>query len=248
MSHIVTPKIKKELSALAERITPKDAEAGTTTPGRGLTGAQLASQYGISTDSKGRPLNPEQRYLCADVPRVNHLRRLSKAYAAGGWPQVKVYMQPFRTPTAVARDAEAAAAAQPVQVAFSDVEVFIGGNKVEGITELTYSPAVFERLPEVPAGAVATEVQVSMQVSMSMPVPEVREFTKLCQRWEKEADEAEAAAGAQRLAAAAEATGAPLAGAWLDEAGAVPESFCPIEAGAHCCSCTTCSSRSSAAA
>jgi hypothetical protein len=219
MSHIVTSKIKKELSAFAERITPKDAGAGTSTPGRGLTGAELASQYGITTDSAGRKLEPGRRYLTTDLPRVNHLRRLSKAFEAGGWPQVELYLKPFRTPAAVAREA-AAAVATPVpapvaEVAFADVEVFIGGNKVEGIAEVSHSPAVFEQLPEVAAGAVATEMQVSM------PVAQVREFTKLCQRWEKEADDAQAAADAKRLAAAAEATGAPLAGAWLDEAGPV---------------------------
>ena len=279
MSHIVTPKIKKELSVFAERITPKDAAAGTSVPGKGLTGAELASQYGITTDSKGRALEPGRRYFTTDLPRVNHLRRLCKAFEAGAWPQVELYLKPFRTPAAAARDAAAAAAAQvpaPVApalelaaagapgygnaVATGPAEVFINGNKVEGITEVRYSPATFRPLPEVMAEALATEVQVST------PYAE-REFFKMGKRWEDEADaaqqlgtggraagmsyarrnlvhtgtitlEPEEAEALRALAAEVQAY-PPDAGAqhWFDEFSQLPQPVCPLEAGAHSCHC-----------
>ena len=205
MSHQVTSSIKKELSKFAERITPQQAAAGTSVPGKGLTGAELASQYGITTDSKGAPLNPALRYFTTDLPRVNHLRRLCKAYEVGGWPKVALYLKPFRTPAAAAREAAAATAAPVATVREFRGKAYEGAlpaayeakatiklhqSEVEALRKLQASPAVFAPLPEVAADAVATEVQVSMPVA---PAP-VREFTKLCQRWEKEADEAQAAA------------------------------------------------------
>jgi hypothetical protein len=237
MSHTITPTIKKELRAFADRITPPQAKPGSV-PGRGLTGAELKTQYGLTRDAQGQPLKDAERYLTKDVPAVNQLRRLSKAFQAGGWPQVELYLQPFRTPEAVAREAAAA-------------EVATGAP-----LELEPSPAVFEPLPEVAAAAqqlsaggrgagsqyARQQLQESLAAGLHYP-----------------ADEGVLPAGPLYVAGYSDEVGTPAAAAgvaWLDESGTVtPEQlpatargFCPIEAGAPSCSCSSCSCSASSAA
>lgn len=155
MNQTLTKSIKAELRGFADRITPPEPAPGAV-PGKPLTAEQLQQQYGITTDKAGKPLTPGQLYLAKDLPAVNHLRRLCRAFEVGGWDQVERYLQPYRTPEAIARQA---AELHPMAA--------------------TLQPA--EGWALTTGGAAELELQQ----------PEVREFTKMAQRWEKDADEAE---------------------------------------------------------
>ena len=155
MKKTLNNEIRANLQAFADRITPPDATPGAV-PGKALTAEELREKYGLSTDRHGNPLKPGQLYLAKDMPAVNHFRRLCKAYERGGWDQVERYLQPYKTPAAIARDIVSKAEAAPVV-------------------------------------QLATEGVPGYEQALAEPAP-VREFTRLTERWEKEADQAEAAA------------------------------------------------------
>lgn len=110
MKKSLNNEIRANLQAFADRITPPDTKPGSV-PGKALTAEELREKYGISTDRHGNPLKAGQLYLAKDMPAVNHFRRLCKAYERGGWDQVERYLQPYKTPAAIARDIEASAQA-----------------------------------------------------------------------------------------------------------------------------------------
>lgn len=156
MKKSLNNEIRANLQAFADRITPPDAKPGSV-PGKALTAEELREKDGLTTDRQGNPLKPGQLYLAKDMPAVNHFRRLCKAYESGGWDKVELYLQPYKTPAAIARDIVARA-------------------------EPTPAPVV----------QLATEGVPGYEQALAEPQP-VREFTRLTERWEKEADEAEAA-------------------------------------------------------
>ncbi|MDF7809934.1 hypothetical protein [Hymenobacter sp. YC55] len=177
MKKSLNNEIRANLQAFADRITPLDAKPGAV-PGKALTAEEL-QQKGITTDSHGKPLKPGQLYLAKDLPAVNHFRRLCKAYESGGWEKVELYLQPYKTPAAIARDIVAKAEATPAPV------VQLASEGVPGYEQaLTAHLSRNER--------VVKAIETYPAILAAEPAP-VREFTRLTERWEKEADEAEAA-------------------------------------------------------
>ena len=85
--HNITKEITDALKQFADRLPSTEQKERAP-----RTGAELTKVYG---DKLGK-LKPTQRYYIGDATcAVNHLKRLTRAYEAGGMPAVVKYLQPF---------------------------------------------------------------------------------------------------------------------------------------------------------
>jgi hypothetical protein len=189
MSYKLTKELKARLAEFAAAITPPNNRPGAARPGSAV-------------------------FPASQAPAVNHERRLLAKYEAGGWPAVELYLQPFLTPAGYARqlmeraaDAKAAAADaaptdfHPLAAQLQGFDVPVSGL----LTEATAQPVVQLATAGTPGyenalvgtgapgafgvlHAIEEGLRTCEPLLIHQPAPEVREFTKLCQRWEAEAD------------------------------------------------------------
>ncbi|HEX8658453.1 MAG TPA: hypothetical protein VF690_12995 [Hymenobacter sp.] len=83
----LTNEVKSALKQFADRLPTTEQKERAP-----RTGAQLTKLYG---DKLGK-LIPTQRYFIVDATcAVNHLKRLSRAYEAGGMAAVVEYLRPY---------------------------------------------------------------------------------------------------------------------------------------------------------
>jgi hypothetical protein len=230
MSHQLTKKVKQRLAEYGAKITTPGYAPGVPTA---ISAAELKAS-GYTTDRAGKPVKATESYYLAPPPAVNHTRRLQSTYAAGGWPAVEVYLQPFMTPEYAAKQlaARAAGADEALHPLAAELQPFGALPPIdeqqpdaERVCEPAAGPSLMAEFfsagvegpisPEAELLIAQSVAAVDKQLAALLPevqVPapaEPREFTKLCQRWEAEAD------------AATGAPGAAVVGAWLDESGPV---------------------------
>ncbi|MBA9076085.1 hypothetical protein [Rufibacter quisquiliarum] len=93
--HTLTPEMDHALKQFAERLPePEQQKPGVVQAPR--TGAEILAENPEIRDKDGKPLNPEKHYYLAEThTRINHLRRLRKAFRKGGKDAVVEYLRPY---------------------------------------------------------------------------------------------------------------------------------------------------------
>lgn len=93
--HKITPEMDHALKQFAERLPiPEKQKEGVLQAPR--YGHEILAENPEVRGKDGEPLNPEKQYFLAEThTRINHLRRLRKAFTKGGQSAVVEYLRPF---------------------------------------------------------------------------------------------------------------------------------------------------------